>query len=160
MVTISINPKDLERAKELYDFGHLNNSMMEGSRNIVGAIGEVAVNKYLQQKGYKVDHDSSYYYDLTVNGRTKIEVKTASCKTVPQPNYACNIIQYSIKTEKPDYYAFVRYDKNLQLCYLLGYISGDDFMDTATVRKKGSMDNGMVIKETQYTVKIKQLNKF
>ena len=65
MVTISINPKDLERAKELYDFEHLNNSMMEGSRNIVGAIGEVAVNKYLQQKGYKVDHDSSYYLTTT-----------------------------------------------------------------------------------------------
>ena len=46
MIRLNISPEQLQRAKEMYEFNALKNSVTEGKSNIYGAIGEVMVYDY------------------------------------------------------------------------------------------------------------------
>lgn len=159
MIVVDITSVDLENAEKLYGFHCLNNSVMEGKSNIYGAIGELALEKYLKSKNRVVDFESTFDYDMIVSGK-KIDVKTKRTTVVPKDDYLCSVAAFNTK-QRCDYYVFTRVSEKKDVAYILGYISKGDFYSRSTFYKKGDIDvNGFVFKADNYSIKIKDLNKF
>lgn len=159
MIVVDITSVDLENAEKLYSFHCLNNSVMEGKSNIYGAIGELALEKYLKSKNRVVDFKSTFDYDMIVSGK-KIDVKTKRTTVVPKDDYLCSVAAFNTK-QRCDYYVFTRVSEKKDVAYILGYISKGDFYSRSTFYKKGDIDvNGFVFKADNYSIKIKDLNKF
>ena len=53
MIEINVTENQLERAKNLYEFKVLNNSLSKGKGNLTGAIGEIILFDYYTNKGKK-----------------------------------------------------------------------------------------------------------
>jgi len=159
MNTVEITKKQIERARTLYSFEELKGSITKGKGNIYGALGEIIIYDIAQKKGLRVDFNSTYDYDLLINGY-KIDVKTKRTTVVPRLNYLCSIPSFNTK-QKCDYYFFLRVNENLKECYLLGYKQKDSFFKEAVFNKKGSIDvNGWTFKDDCYNLEVQMLNKF
>jgi len=159
MKTIEISKEQIDRANNLYEFTELNGSITKGQSNIYGALGEVIIFDIYKEKGYNVDFNSTYDYDLIIEGY-KIDVKTKRTKVNPMPNYLCSVSAFNIR-QKCDYYFFLRINENMKYCYLLGYKRKTDFFNQAIFNKKGSLDvNGWSFKDDCYNLKIDMLNEF
>lgn len=159
MIKLNISPKQLERAKEMYQFNALKNSVTEGKSNIYGAIGEVMVYDHFKDK-FDVEFENTFDYDLIINGNT-IEIKTKKTSNIAiSEEYNVNIFATS-KHQMCDYYFFTIVTDDFKLCYLLGYLKKIDFYKIATFANKGDSD-GPYFKFTAdcYNVKIKDLIKF
>lgn len=157
MKTVKIYKDQIERAKELYPFKNLNNSITKGESNIYGALGEIIINDLFLQNGFEVDFSSTFDYDLKING-FNIDVKTKKTKVQPSNNYLCSIVN---DKQKCDFYFFLRINENFEECYLLGYISKNDFFQKATYNLKGTKDiNGFEFKADCYNLEISKLNEF
>jgi hypothetical protein len=158
MIVLKITKDQIEEAKKLYTFDALNGSIMGGSSNIFGAIGEVVVADYFRSKGRNVDFNSTYDYDLKIDNM-KVDVKTKRTTAVPESHFNCSIPSFNTR-QKCDYYFFCRVHESLEYCYLLGYKSKESFFSEATFNKKGEPDGKWKFKSDCYNLEIKKLNKF
>lgn len=158
MVEIVTTPEQIQRAKELYDFKKLNNSIEGGKGNIFGAIGEIATQDYFLEKGRSVDTNSTYDYDLVVDGY-KIDIKTTATLVdlTPLPYYGAKVCHHNTQQEC-DFYLFVNVLRNLSKCWLCGYISKEKYYEIANFRKKGEKERSFTFKETCYTTQIENLH--
>jgi hypothetical protein len=159
MIRLNISPEQLQRAKEMYEFNALKNSVTEGKSNIYGAIGEVMVYDYFKDT-FDVELENTFDYDLLINGK-RIEVKTKKTSNiVVNEEYNVNIFATSIK-QMCDYYFFTIVTDDFKVCYLLGYLRRFDFYKIATFAKKGEPDGpNFNFRADSYSVKIKDLIKF
>ena len=159
MIRLNISPEQLQRAKEMYEFNALKNSVTEGKSNIYGAIGEVMVYDYFKDT-FDVKLENTFDYDLLINGK-RIEVKTKKTSNiVVNEEYNVNIFATSIK-QMCDYYFFTIVTDDFKVCYLLGYLRRLDFYKIATFAKKGEPDGpNFNFRADSYSVKIKDLIKF
>lgn len=139
MIEVNITKEQVERAKSLYDFGELNDSIMEGESNIYGALGEILVYDRLLSLGLQVSkpENSTYDYDLIVNN-IKVDVKSKRTTVKPRTNYNASITV--VKEQDCDYYYFVRILEDKTKGWLLGNIKKSEFFDKATFFKKGELD--------------------
>jgi hypothetical protein len=159
MKKIEITNNQIERAKKLYLFKELKGSITKGKSNIYGALGEIIVYDYFFNKGFYIDFNSTYDYDLIIN-EFKIDVKTKRTTVMPKENYLCSISSFNIK-QKCDFYFFCRITEDMKICYLLGYKNKKDFFNQSTFNKKGTLDiNGWDFKDDCYNLEISKLNKF
>lgn len=157
--TIKISADQIEMAKELYTFTKLKGSITEGESNIYGALGEVVVYDYFKGRGFAVDFNSTFDYDLVI-GRYLVDVKTKKTTAIPRNNYLCSIAAYNIR-QNCDFYFFLRITERLDVCYLLGYIKKADFFSEAIFNRKGEIDvNGWTFKADCYNLQIHMLTKF
>ena len=157
MVEIIISEEQRKRAKELYDFKVLNNSIVKGKGNIYGAIGEVVTADYFKEQGRSVDTDSTYDYDLIVDGH-KIDVKSKQTNVKPQHHYLATVANFNT-TQQCNFYLFTRILKDLSKGWVLGYINPVKFYELADFVNKGDLDvNGWVFKADCYNIQIKDLN--
>jgi hypothetical protein len=138
MIIQTISPEQLERAEELYSFGQLHNSIMEGQSNIYGAIGEILVNDYYEDLGFEVEIIGSYDYDLLINGK-KIDVKSKKTTVSPLPHYNCSVAAFNT-TQKCHGYFFTRIHEKKKYGYLLGMRSKKAFYEEATFNRQGEID--------------------
>ena len=159
MIRLNISPEQLQRAKEMYEFNALKNSVTEGKSNIYGAIGEVMVYDHFKDT-FDVELENTFDYDLLINGK-RIEVKTKKTSNiVANEEYNVNIFATSIK-QMCDYYFFTIVTDDFKVCYLLGYLRRFDFYKIATFAKKGEPDGpNFNFRADSYSVKIKDLIKF
>ncbi len=158
MIEISIDDEQIERAKILYPFDSLNNSITKGKSNIFGALGEVVVYDYFKDKK-TIDFTSTYDYDMVI-GKHKVDIKTKKTTVVPKDYYLCSISASNIH-QKCDFYFFVRVKEDFKTAYLLGYIDKNIFFEKATFKKKGELDiNNFVFKDDCYNLEISELNEF
>ena len=159
MIRLNISPEQLQRAKEMYEFNALKNSVTEGKSNIYGAIGEVMVYDHFKDT-FDVELENTFDYDLLINGK-RIEVKTKKTSNiVVNEEYNVNIFATSIK-QMCDYYFFTIVTDDYKVCYLLGYLRRFDFYKIATFAKKGEPDGpNFNFRADSYSVKIKDLIKF
>jgi hypothetical protein len=159
MIVIDINQNQIDRAKELYTFVNLNGSIMNGQSNIYGALGEIIIYDFYKLKGFDIDNNSTFDYDLIIDNY-KIDVKTKKTKVIPMEHYLCSISDFNIK-QKCDFYFFLRVLENYEKCFLLGYKKKEEFFKYAKYNKKGTKDvNGFIFKDNCWNLEIKKLDKF
>ena len=154
---IDITEDQRERAKELYDFDDLKDSITSGKSNIFGALGEIIIADYYTNMGLEIDFNSTYDYDLIMQGY-KIDVKTKKTTVEPQDHFFCSIPDCNT-TQNCDFYYFVRITEDLETAYILGFKSKDAFFKEAIFNKKGEVDDGFTFKADCYNLKISQLRK-
>ena len=82
MITIIPNLDQLKRAKNLYDFGILDNSITQGDGSAAGAIAEICFFDYFKEIGKDIIHAKHYDYDFILTDK-KIEVKAMRVNTIP-----------------------------------------------------------------------------
>ena len=140
MIELIVTDDLYEKSKNLYEFKKrvLNNSVTKGEGNIVGAVGEVMVESFYKGLYDNICIDSTYDYDLTMNG-FKVDVKTKLLVFSPLSSYNCGIFNFNT-TQKCNYYYFVFFSKEMMKCWLIGYIEPSDFYNKANFNKKGELD--------------------
>lgn len=158
MITVKITKEQVNRAKELYNFNELKNSITKGASNIYGAVGEIIVHDHFKTF-LEVEFCSTFDYDMKISGQ-KVEVKTRRTTVMPKGYYNCGIVKSS-NHQKCDVYFFVRVMEDFSKGFLLGYLPRSVFYDRATYRKKGEPDGSyFTFKEDGYQLKISELIKF
>ena len=145
----------LERAKELSDFGKLNNSIRQGDGNLVGCLGELCA-LHCTNFG-EIELANTYDYDL-IAGDLNIDVKTKECTSKPRLEYDCSVAAFNIKQDC-DIYLFVRVLNNYQKGWVLGWIEKYEYFKKAKFFKRGEIDpsNNFTVKADCYNLKIKDL---
>ena len=144
----------MKRAEEkAVEMGTLKNSIMNGSRNFIGFLGEEIMMDYLNVE----NSCNTYDYDIIYEGK-KFEVKTKLTTVEPQPYYDCSIAAYNVK-QSCDYYAFIRVKKDLSKAWVLGTKKKDDYFKEARFLKKGQKDgnNNFTVRADCYNLQISQL---
>tara|TARA_R110000787_G_scaffold20623_5_gene61407 strand:- start:2 stop:511 length:510 start_codon:yes stop_codon:yes gene_type:complete len=148
------------RAKALYPFDNLRGSISKGKSNIYGALGEVIIHDLCERNNTPANLNSTYDYDLIIDNKYKVDVKTKRTTVKPKPHYLCSISSFNTRQEC-DFYFFLRVTEDLTKYYLLGYKKKKDFFNEATFNKKGTEDvNGWLFKDDCYNLEISHLQSF
>lgn len=125
--------------KKAEAMGVLNNSITKGKGNVYGFLGEILANVYIKGKV-----KNTYDYDI-VKDNIKIDVKTKTCTSPPQPHYYCSVAAFNIR-QKCDVYVFVRIMEDFSRAWILGGSSKDYFYRYAQLNKKGTIDESSQFK--------------
>ncbi len=135
MILLVVTKEHIEKAKELFEFKKLNNSITEGDGNLAGALGEILVCEY-----YKGKQENTYDYDLIIKS-LKIDVKTKryTAKFTPTQSWNLNIPDFNT-TQACDYYCFVGMPDNYSKAYIYGFISKNEFYEIAKFGKINEID--------------------
>jgi len=144
------------KAKEL---GVLKHSISKGKGNVYGFVGEECTYSHLLQKFVDIKKERTYDYDLLLNNKLRIDVKTKTTSAIPKPEYDCSVASYNPK-QKCDAYMFCRVHLDLKTAWILGWLTKDEFFNKAEYWEKGRIDptNGYTVKADCYNVKIGELN--
>jgi len=95
------------------DLPIFNGSHRKLAANIVGCLGEVVVEMWLDAEEVSITPElteTTHDYRL-VNGST-FDVKTKDRTVSPRPYYDCSIPLYNHEHQRPDYYIFVSLERN------------------------------------------------
>ena len=148
-----ISPAIIEQAKVLSDeMGVLKGVVSSHRKNMVGFIGELL---FIELFGG--EHVGGYDYDILIKGK-KVDVKSSECNTYPKPNHVAKVF-CGFAHQKCDYYAFFKIKKSWEEAWYCGALSKQEFLQKASINKKGSILPGTNIraKADQYQVQIKDL---
>jgi hypothetical protein len=137
MKKVLITASDIERAKSLYDFGALRDSITQGRSNIYGALGEVLFSADYSLDGWR--HQPSRDYDFIHPHFGTVDVKTKRTTATPQSFWNCSVAGTSTH-QKCDYYFFIRIHESLDRAWMLGWLPRDEFFQRGVYRKKGDLD--------------------
>ena len=135
MIKLQITESQIERAKKLFSFNKLKNSLRNGEGNLLGAIGEIVAFDYYQEQDKLVIHSGDFNFDLLIDG-SKIEVKTMEVNATPKEYHECNVSLYNAE-QQCDYYLFLNVDSNHSTAYIKGYVSKQRFKKIRQLRLKG-----------------------
>ena len=142
MKKYTVTRSQLQRAKKLFDFKELNNSITKGEGNLAGAVGEIIV-----KDAYGGIGENTYDYD-TIIKNYKVDIKTKKFS------------DYNTK-QKCDLYCYVGVNESNTTAYVYGFMKKKDFYDKAVFGKKGQIDprgNGKwKFKSDCYNILIKDL---
>lgn len=156
MITINITPEQIERAKILYEFGVLNNSITNGESNIFGAMGEIIVLDHYKSQNKDIKHLPTYDYDFIITGK-KIDVKTKKVYNLDTANVNASVSAFNT-SQKCDYYIFCQVKADMSKGWILGYMPKAGFYENAFYKKTGETDtNGFVFKGSCYNMRIKDI---
>lgn len=133
MIEIPYTPDQWERAKHLYDFHNIKNSITQGKSQTWGALGEVII-----MDRYDTKYEGVADYDCIINGH-RVDVKTKKTTVKPRPDYNCSIVGTSVH-QKCDFYFFLRINTKLPVAYLMGYMARKDFLTKASFNLKGEAE--------------------
>ena len=153
MIEVQITNEMLIDAREkAIEMGTLRGSMMKGDRNLIGFLGEAAVQKVIGG-----DFHNTYDYDImTPSGKT-VDVKSKKTSYPPKDYYACNIFTANEK-QACDYLVFAHVLKNLEKAWVVGFYEKKEFLKDCTFIPKGHVaDNGLEFKRDNFEMKISQL---
>ena len=138
MIAITITPEMLERAKKKSaEMGQLNNSIMNGAGNLTGFLGEEIVLASCD----RFTEDNTYQYDMLLDGKHKVEVKTKlqTSTTTPRLSYEASVTDYN-PDQETDFYIFCRVTKDLTMGWIAGIIKKEEYFEQATRHNKGDLD--------------------
>jgi hypothetical protein len=157
-VPITQNMKFIATSKAI-DLGLLNNSIRGGRGNMVGYLGQMAVEQAISG----MRREDTYDYDLVCDG-FRFEVKTKDRTVNPQPSYECSVASAN-DSQKADYYIFVsvyRHCSSYEMAYILGYITTAEYFHKAKFMCEGENDpsNNFDVKADCWNLPIKGLIPF
>lgn len=156
MIKLQITESQIKRAKKLYSFNELKNSIKNGEGNLLGAIGEIVAFDYYQEQDKLVIHSGDFNFDLLIDG-SKIEVKTRESNTPPKGHYECNISLFNAEQDC-DYYLFLDIDSSHSTAYIKGYVSKERFKKIRQLRLKGEKNGSFEYKCDTFVVLNNQLS--
>jgi len=156
MIELTITQDKVNRARELYSFGKLKNSIREGEGNEIGALGEILVLDHYTNKGRNVVHEQDFDFDLLIEG-FKIEVKTQEQRSIPSPVYTCHVPDYN-PNQQCDFYCFVHVHPSFTKGWIVGMISRSRFDSIKQLKKKGEMGFTKPFKCDTWIVRVKDLS--
>ena len=156
MTKLEITPGQIERAKNLFSFNKLKNSIKEGEGNLLGAIGEIVAFDYYEQQDKLVIHSGDFNFDLLIDG-SKIEVKTMEVNATPKEYHECNVSLYNAE-QKCDYYLFLNVDSNHSTAFIKGYVSKERFKKIRQLRLKGEKNGSFEYKCDTFVILNNQLS--
>ena len=156
MIKLQITESQIKRAKKLYSFNKLKNSIKNGEGNLTGAIGEIVAFDYYEGQDKVVIHSGDFNFDLLIDG-SKIEVKTMECNSPPKDHYECNVSLFNAEQDC-EYYLFVDVDSNHSTAYIKGHISKQRFKKIRQLRLKGEKNGSFEYKCDTFIVLNSQLS--
>ena len=153
---IIISPDQIKRAKNLYEFNNIKNSISKGKSQIYGAIGEIVVWDWLCENGIETEYHGTKDYDLKSDIIT-IDVKTIRANVEPNNDHNANISAHNTK-QNTFLYFWVYVLEDMKSAFLIGWLDKESFFEEATFNKKGNKD-GLIweFKSDTYSLKIKNL---
>lgn len=157
MLEFNTTSNQIERAKELYQFQILNNSISKGKGNIIGALGEIIVFDYYTKKGVEIIHAQNYDYDFLING-FRVECKTLASNFAPDLNYNCHLSAFNDR-QKCEYYCFLQALNDYSKVWIKGMIRKEQFNQLKTLKRKGELDGNFTFRENTWIIKNHQLTK-
>lgn len=157
MIEISITQQQIKRAEILYKFKVLNNSITKGEGNLIGALGEIIVFDYYQNKGREVEHCQHHDFDLMIEG-FKVEIKTQETRFKPLHWFTCHVSDYNA-TQECDFYCFPFVNESMSTAWLAGMIKKNDFKERAVFKKEGEIGFKKPFLCDTWTVRIDELIK-
>lgn len=137
MISIPVLQEELDLAlADAGAMGHLQGSILQGSGNWAGFIGELAVARYLGYLGAKRQNTKNH--DLVVHGWT-FDVKTKRRSCVPLKCYQATVSERSIRQDCHAYiFTSVMFAKDIpQTIHLCGWLPKRDFMNMSSQISKG-----------------------
>jgi hypothetical protein len=145
-----------DRSEEM---GILPNSYTRGAGRMLGLLGEIAVEKYLD--GLATNCSSRHYgYDLITESGITIEVKTKRSRGIPKLDYTASVEKKKTHMFENDLFVFLRGTDSYAKLWMLGWIKTDSFKRRAEFRKKGESDEtGFAHAVDGYHIPIKKLKR-
>ena len=156
MIKLQITESQIKRAKKLFSFNKLKNSIKNGEGNLLGAIGEIVAFDYYQEQDKLVIHSGDFNFDLLIDG-SKIEVKTMECNSTPKGEYEFNVSLYNAE-QQCDYYLFLNVDSSHSTAFIKGYVSKERFKKIRQLRLKGEKNGSFEYKCDTFVVLNNQLS--
>jgi hypothetical protein len=154
MIEVIVTDNMIAAAKQkALDMGRLNNSILSGTGNMAGFVGEQIALSVL-----KGEWSNTYDYDILVDGY-RVDVKTKQTTVKPKPFYECSVANYNTR-QLCDVYAFVRVLKDLSKGWYLGSIKKQDYFSKAVYLRKGDIDpsNNFTVRADCYNLRIQELD--
>ena len=155
MIEVKITKQQMDRARQLYEFNILKNSVLNGDGNLTGALGEIVVFDYYYKKGRYVVHSQDRNFDLLIDG-FRIEIKTKGVNTIPKPDHTCHVSDYN-STQECHFYCFVNVFNDHSKAYIKGLISRSRFNEIKQLKKQGDFDGTFQFKCDTWIVLNKNL---
>ena len=141
--------------KRASKMGALNGSFTRGLGDMVGCLGELAVERFLPRCSYV--GDSHFSHDIVYKNK-KVEDKSKSCASVPLPHYIASINGHKSMCPNNDIYVFTRVRRDLMKVWLVGWAPTTFLLKAATYRDKGYVDkDGFRTKSSGYHIPIEYL---
>ena len=150
--------------KRIEDIPVLNKSMRGKKANLIGSIGEVLFEKFIQDQGLSLEKETGadmFNHDYVVEEKFRVDVKTKDRTVEPKQHYECSV---NISKQEPDYYYFVSLlrDKDwdsFKEGFMLGAISHKTLYKEGELWTKGDVDtrNGLRIRQDCISVTISKL---
>ena len=165
MVTeVDIEPWMLDEALERSQaMGVLRNSLVSGSGNRAGFVGERLVFEHLADRAHLVDMLAmvdEFTHDIEMNGML-IEVKTKRRSQAPQPHWmvSMNMSSWTRQAQFCDILAFAQVTPDLTRGWVLGYTTPERMEKLGRVILAGEAegDNGFVARADMISMEIKEL---
>ena len=115
--------------------------------NLVGALGEIAFELWLEVHGISYEWVADTRYDYRVGPRKiTVEVKTKDRTVRPLPEYEASVPDYNAEHQRPDWYAFFSLLRapgstdEYTDAYYVGALHAAAYRRIATFRRAGELD--------------------
>lgn len=154
MILINVRDDQVDQAKHMAsDMGIIRNSIMNGSGNVAGFLGEIVIADY-----FGFIHKNSYDYDLITEDNRTIDVKTKQTTVAPRNYYDCSVAAYNTR-QNCDYYCFTRVSKEFDRLWFLGMIEKERYFSLARFLRQGDQDgdNGFIVRADCYNLTINEI---
>ena len=96
--------------KRIEDIPILKNSIRGKEANLIGSIGEVLFEKFIQDEGLMIEKetgDNQYNHDFIVNKMFTVDVKTKDRTVPPKDYYDCTVPVKNLGYQNPDFFYFI-----------------------------------------------------
>ena len=152
--------------KRIEDIPILKDSIRGKQANLIGSIGEVLFERFIQDAGLMLEKETrekeKYNHDFVIGEEFTVDVKTKDRNVPPKLNYDCTVAQKTLDHQEPDYFYFVSLLKKGGVFtdgYLLGAIDTPNLLIRGEKWKEGDIDarNGKSIRVDCVSIEIKDL---
>jgi len=152
--------------KRIEDIPILKNSIRGKEANLIGSIGEVLFEKFIQEQGLSLEKEEGeqekYNHDYVIEGKFTVDVKTKERSVKPKSYYDCTVAQESLDHQKPDFFYFISLMKKGGIFtegFMLGGIDLETLFEKGEHWGAGEIDarNGKRIRVDCVSIEIKDL---
>ena len=143
-----------ERNKKFYNkYGNSGtNRLDKKNQRITGYLAEIAIKNTFKTLNYSEDDN----VDFISNNKLTFDSKAQGCNSKPKVNYVGTLYE-SQKNRDVDFYIFSRVNNKHDKVWIAGIIPKQEFLNTATLMPKGTINNNFTYDEPRYELEYRLL---